>query len=217
MTASVLKALHDKRQEHAGRSRSATNPKKNVISSNGDNMANSAPLHGITAPVSPGDALNDSHRNASSSSSSSSMIRSSSSSASSVSPVASPGLPPIPAAPKASSSLSLLPRKKRHSLNLRSRSTSRSDSHARSSPAEMSTGSQAGPISIDSPQSPPAPPVLHRFPSRVELRAQYDRYGRPVRAVEEFYDQNATMPCLAYGTPPGPVGSDAFGRPPPYM
>lgn len=73
----------------------------------------------------------------------------------------------------------------------------------------------------------------------MELRAQYDRRGQLVRAVEEFYDQDATLPCLAYGelailsseirmqnllinacslagTPPGPVGSDAFGRPPPY-
>lgn len=75
---------------------------------------------------------------------------------------------------------------------------------------------------------------MQRFPSRIELRAQYDRNGQLVRAVEEFYDHDATMPCLAYGaygvsdldvdiltnspsgTPPGPVGSDAFGCPPPY-
>ena len=42
-------------------------------------------------------------------------------------------------------------------------------------------------------------PVMQRFPSRVELRAQYDRNGQLVRAVEEFYDHDATLPCLAYG------------------
>jgi len=47
----------------------------------------------------------------------------------------------------------------------------------------------------------PSPPVIQRFPSRVELRAQYDRRGQLVRAVEEFYDHDATMPCLAYGEP----------------
>lgn len=77
--------------------------------------------------------------------------------------------------------------------------------------------------------------MIRRFPSQIELRAQYGRSGQRVRDFEEFYDYQATIPCLAYGafstsevreidmftpspagTPPGPVGSEAFGGPPPY-
>lgn len=75
---------------------------------------------------------------------------------------------------------------------------------APSSQEQVSTTHQQSPATstiVSEASSVPTPALvpLLRYPTHIELRAQYDRSGRLARAVEEFYDHDATLPCLAYG------------------
>ncbi|KAK9899507.1 hypothetical protein P389DRAFT_497 [Cystobasidium minutum MCA 4210] len=233
MAPLVLKHLHRKHDVHGppsgtlqgGQGQVATEPAAGyVISSQPDATLAALPAAGnagtsqaVPNPITPENALLAMHQTNSLGSSISTSTSVSTSSTSS--PAVSPGLPPVPAKPHHHHHGPSF--KKFPGLHLRSRSHSRDVSRAGSpsASAAAATSTQTSqPLTTAQYTSlRDTPPPIQRFPSRIELRAQYDRHGQMVRAVEEFYDYDATMPCLAYGTPPGPVGSDAFGRPPPYL